>query len=435
MKGKSSVYLLILTLNILMACSSTSTINKTDEGPKIQVINDDFTYQPYIKTIQIYREPSELNLPVIALNTQDQIKLKFDDLEGGFKTYSYKIYHCDSRWNKSQLIENQYLDGFIAQNQIYDYNQSMVTKVPYTSYSVNFPNNDLKIKLSGNYMVVVYLNFDETKPVFSRRFWVFETETDIMSLIHRSMNSDKIQTDVSLNLEVVYRNLQVFNPLNDIQLMVLQNRNTLQKSTLIKPNMLKDKTLAFQFLDELNFQNLNEFRQFDTRAYGYNSLNIQTSYQDSIKHFILRQDGDRSRENYNLYPDINGRFAIANRDGLNASADADYVGIEFRFKANSVPENAHVYVFGQLTDWKIQKEFRMQFNEKTELFELNKRLKQGYYNYYYVLLKDGQSLPDFSYFEGSFQQAENMYQVFVYFRPVNAIYDRLVGFKEFSSLR
>jgi hypothetical protein len=55
-------------------------------------------------------------------------------------------------------------------------------------------------------------------------------------------------------------------------------------------------------------------------------------------------------------------------------------------------------------------------------------LKQGFYNYQYVLKRADRSKPDFIFFEGSYNQTENMYDIIVYFRQIGARYDRIIGY-------
>jgi hypothetical protein len=54
-------------------------------------------------------------------------------------------------------------------------------------------------------------------------------------------------------------------------------------------------------------------------------------------------------------------------------------------------------------------------------------LKQGWYNYEYIFLKDGETKADPSFFEGNHYETENEYLILVYYRNPLSRYDRLVG--------
>ena len=65
----------------------------------------------------------------------------------------------------------------------------------------------------------------------------------------------------------------------------------------------------------------------------------------------------------------------------------------------------------------------MEYNETERRYEAAIMLKQGFYNYQYIL-EDGSTKKTM----GDFWQTENEYQTFIYFRDLGGRYDRLVGF-------
>ena len=60
------------------------------------------------------------------------------------------------------------------------------------------------------------------------------------------------------------------------------------------------------------------------------------------------------------------------------------------------------------------------------------KLKQGFYNYKYVIVNDQNDLEEGA-ISGDFYETENNYKVFVYYRDLGARYDRIVGFGEGNS--
>jgi hypothetical protein len=65
----------------------------------------------------------------------------------------------------------------------------------------------------------------------------------------------------------------------------------------------------------------------------------------------------------------------------------------------------------------------MEYNQASRCYEAAIMLKQGFYNYQYIL-EDGSTRKTM----GDFWQTENEYQTFVYFRDQGGRYDRLVGY-------
>ena len=117
-------------------------------------------HQSNIKTVQIHKQEKPLTLPVIKLNSNEQVTLSFDDLDAGSATYSYKLIHCNANWEPSDLMEQEFISGqFTA--EIQNYRSSFNTIIPYTHYKLNIPNQDMQPILSGNYTIMVYQNYNQ----------------------------------------------------------------------------------------------------------------------------------------------------------------------------------------------------------------------------------------------------------------------------------
>jgi hypothetical protein len=54
-------------------------------------------------------------------------------------------------------------------------------------------------------------------------------------------------------------------------------------------------------------------------------------------------------------------------------------------------------------------------------------LKQGWYNYEYVFLKDGDNHGSAALFEGNHYETENDYTVLIYYRNPRERFDRVIG--------
>jgi hypothetical protein len=60
-------------------------------------------------------------------------------------------------------------------------------------------------------------------------------------------------------------------------------------------------------------------------------------------------------------------------------------------------------------------------------------LKQGYYDYQYAVLPNGETIASTTPIEGDHWETKNQYTVFVYYREKVPEYDRLVGYSRFNS--
>jgi len=115
----------------------------------------DHIYKDNIKSVKFHVDGGYLTYPIIDLEAPAPLMLSFDDMDGDIKSYVYTFVHCDVNWQPSNINEMDYLDGF-SEGDITDYEYSFSTYVDYTHYSLLLPNDDMRWKISGNYLLKVY---------------------------------------------------------------------------------------------------------------------------------------------------------------------------------------------------------------------------------------------------------------------------------------
>ena len=93
-----------------------------------------------------------------------------------------------------------------------------------------------------------------------------------------------------------------------------------------------------------------------------------------------------------------------------------------------------IYVYGKLSDYQIDSTFKMNFNPEKGKYELNVLLKQGFYNYQYVVNSIYQDKYDEGIIEGSHFETENDYNIFIYYRSPFDGYDQLLGVERINSM-
>lgn len=390
-------------------------------------------YQPGIRTVQLYPNGKPRAFPIVKLRSGGQLTFSFDDLYEEYVDYSYTIIHCNADWQPSSLLKTQYLSGF-DNDYIRDYTYSVNALIPYTHYRLRIPNSEVSFTKSGNYILMVYRDGNRDKPVITRRFYVYEQRVQIGATVKRPSAVKLIDTHQEIDFTVNHSDYTIQNPERDLQVILMQNQRPDNAIRDLKPRFIQSNRLVYQYDEENTFPGTNEFRFFDLKNLQTLSQNVRNVERDSLYKVYLRKEFPRAGEQYSTWPDINGQYVIRRLDAAQSATTADYARVDFYLDYPAGPLNRKVYVFGDLTDWKLRPEFEMRYDAGRQAYRLQSYLKQGYYNYFFALAnprpEDG---ADVKTIEGSHWETENTYQILVYNREVGSRYDKLIGFSSFSS--
>jgi len=382
-------------------------------------------FSDLVKSLQVGIQDQPLAAPVIELEGDRWIEISFDLLEPEPHPYTYTLTHCNADWTPSQLIQSEYMSGF-QHRIIQDYAVSFNTTMDYVNYRITFPNEDVFLKVSGNYVVQVFPE-NSDKPILNACFSVVEPTLPPISMQVTS------QTDKGMNnfyqqvkFSVSYGN-EVKTPLQDLKVYVQQNNRIDNEAVLVKPLMIQSNKLVFDHNPALIFEAGNEYRSFEMITHQYTGLNIESvEFHAPYYHTILRPDFIRSQRPYSFMEDINGGFVIRTLSGTDYSYEADYQIVHFYLPCEN-PLSEKVYILGEMFNNLLDARSQMDYSVADNGYVKTVLLKEGYYNYLYVTRKDDQSSVSAAAIEGNFYQTENEYRVMVYFRPPGGRYDRLVG--------
>jgi len=184
------------------------------------------------------------------------------------------------------------------------------------------------------------------------------------------------------------------------------------------------------------FRGGNEFRNFDTKNLRANGLGVaKIEYKNLFYQVILRTDQIRRLGDYLTESDLNGRYLIKNDNANDADLESDYILVHFSLEMAEPLGGGNLYVFGGLSDWQCQPDNKMAWNYELKRYEVSLTLKQGFYDYQYVYIQNGESRIDETLLEGSHVETENDYQVFVYHHGFSSRYDQLIGYRTFNSVK
>lgn len=390
---------------------------------------EDKVYKEHIQSVRLFPAgvtfDASLDAPVVPLMNGKQLVLLFDDLAYDPELYTAKLIHCDADWQKSQLKDNDFSPTFNEFN-IQDYEYSVNTRIPYIHYRFELP----RVTKSGNYILKVYRQRDESDVILTKRFMVYEEIFKVgAAIVPPSQTSDR-RNSQQINVVVNYSAGEVTNPEGQIKVLMRQNQRWDNAKYLAKPTFLNEssKILRYESFDgENTFDAGNEFRFVDLRFIRANGVNIADM---RVETDVIFADGNINKPRvdgaYSQYLDLNGQYLIETKDrpGGNPEMESEYMLMTFRLAI--AQSNEPVYLLGALTNWGKAPEAKMEWDPKMGVYTTSLLAKQGWYDYQYAYLVNGEFEPQA--FEGSYFETENEYEVLVYFRNLGSRYDQLVGY-------
>lgn len=395
-----------------------------------QIKYSDSIFDKNITSLQIYRTGFIISYPIITLGSDEQLTLAFDEFGTKSNFYNYTITHCNADWKASGYLKNEYIEPYTNEpiNQI---SYSNNTLKEYIHYEVTFPNDNIKILKSGNYIVSVYTE-NEEEPVLTKKFYVAESSS-IPINVNIKQATDLTDKQQKQEVDVVVGKKTITNSSN-IKLIIQQNGRT-DNMISLKPSSNNSDELVYDYDKENVFDGGSEFRGFDVKSVRYKLDHIETlEMRENGTHAFLYADKHRRYQAYESATDLNGRQYFKTEDFENQMA-AEYVWVHFFVPMQPLLEPGTIYIYGELTQWKYIPEAVMTYNPKVGGYQGAMMVKQGYYNYQYIFVSKNNTIGSVDFMEGNHWETENDYTVYVYYRPDGSIADKLIGVKTVSSVK
>lgn len=393
---------------------------------KTQPVSDE------INSIEVLANKQWNSYPIIKANSADYIHIGFDKVsEDSYARLKYKIVYCNANWERNDNVsEIEYLDGF-NDNPIDSYESSLNTTVSYTHFSLKIPNEDVKLKLSGNYAVLVYDEDSSSDEILmSACFSVLDDVVNIAPEVSTITNIDSNKGHQQVSFDLNYK-LNLRDVKNDFKVFVRQNNRMDNEVKNVKPNYVMPSKLRYKSNPDLIFEAGNEYHRFDLSSYKYNGKNVAHIQYERPNYYMYIVPNKINRDGtYSYDQDQNGRVIYRNSEADNVEREGDYFFVNLTLHADSPLPN-DIYVNGAFTYNTFNDKFKMIYDQDNKEYYLSLFLKQGIYNYQYLTQKtDGFSARDV---DGSFYETENEYSIYVYYRPMGQKYDSLVGFTTIQS--
>jgi hypothetical protein len=261
---------------------------------------------------------------------------------------------------------------------------------------------------------------------------VYEETATVGVAVKRSRDVRFIHQKQSVDINIGSLNMNFVNPKQNVNVTIIQNNNLKTAITGLKPQYTLGNQLLYKYDTESSFWGGNEYLFFENKNARGANIGVQFFDLKDVYHNYLFTDIIRATRPYTYNPDINGNFLITALDTDNVDIEADYTVLHFSLQHPEMLSNNNIHVYGNFNNYAITDDTKMTFNTDSGFYETRLLLKQGFYNYKYVVVDKNNNV-DEGAISGNFDQTENNYKVLVYYRDLGGLYDKLIGVGEASS--
>ncbi|MCH5222860.1 MAG: DUF5103 domain-containing protein [Muribaculaceae bacterium] len=379
-----------------------------------------------VTSVQVRNLDDFMSPPILRMDSQDRIAINFDILGDQHEYLRYRIIHCNADGQPSRLMESEFVGGF-NEGMIDDYAYSANTYIHYVNYNIELPNPEMPILASGDYLLEVYPETDPDDVILTVPFSVTENKVFVdgiaTSRTDRGYNSEYQQ----LNLQIDATSLGRINPYQDLIVTVMQNNRPETLRRVEHPMRVEGSKVDYEHIQDLIFEAGNEYRRFETVRADYPGMRVDSvKFIDDMWHAWLVPDQSRVESNYIYDSTQHGRFMIDEYNSSDPDLAADYIMVHFTLDAPQLSGGA-IYLDGDFTSHRFDDFNLMRYDWRDGLYHAELPLKQGSYNYQYVVVPEGAPSSYPSPIEGNKYETRNEYLVRVYLREPGSRGDRLVG--------
>ena len=405
-------------LSFLIVTGSTAQVENEVPAP------------PYIKTVQFRGDTQFGQLPIIQLG--QPLTITFDDIIGDEASYFYTIEHYNADWTPSILAKSEYMSG-MDNIRIFEQENSVSTLQLYTHYRLSIPNSNTRaLTKTGNYMLKIFSSDEEL--IFSRKFMIYNPILAVGVEIKRSRDLNYVENKQVVRFFVDGGETLLIDPKRNVKTVIIQNNDLKTAISGLVPQYNIGNKLEYRYDQESAFWGGNEFFNFDTKDVRNATAAISYVRLKNLYHHYLYTNITRYYEKYTFNPDINGNFTITSiQADDDVTIEAEYAWAHLSLDHIEIDTDKEIHVYGNFNNYTLDDTTLMEFNPTKQRYELPLLVKQGFYNYKYVVTDLDRNIISPNIIDGDFWQTENDYTVLVYYRGPGERFDRVIGYGKSNS--
>jgi len=430
---RGPLFLLLVLLGGLAGCASLQETDGSKEEGRTRAESADPSglilarQADAVRTVQLYRGTDERSLPVTPLDADEALTLEFDLMEQEGRPLSVYFVHANREWTRD-LSADRVLESY-HDDQIVDYRGSQGTEVPYVHYTYRFPNDDIRFRLSGNYILRVTERGERDSVLFERPFFV----TDETGRLDLGAEGVRVPGQRQQSLRPVAR----FEPPTELQGDPFGYAVCFVRNGRLPDTRCQDRPLLGQ-QPRLEFK-LDRDRAFAPATADYtvdlgdlrSSAGIERLNRTASPFQVLLEPDYAQFSGQDRGATLNGQIVV--RDAVRGRADpaltAEYVETTFAFvPPKEQPLSSGLTLTGSFVGMDPSRGIEMRWHAGRRRYESSLMLKQGQYQYFYstsdpdLLRSVRQSQP----------RLQNTYTTFVYYQDPTRDTDRLLRVNSFQ---
>lgn len=419
----------ILITIFIISCESTSEIIHHDYRPvpirnSLLLVPGQIPLPKSIKGVQFFRENYQESPPILRLNSEDKLILRFDELTSLSGQFTISFTHCNKDWEPTELPQNWvYKSG--NEHTILGGKLNRESRPNYFSYEYKFPNRAIGFLLSGNYIITISDHLTGIK-LFSLPFFVTENVGRLTSSVNTLFSKGPLGAAMDeISGTYFYPDFIEFPQFN-LSYKISQNRFWKNNISPLQSNFDTEGRTFFRLTDEQFFPSYLEFNTLDLRTLNLRNPQIFSYERTEIpERVILKND-------YLFFSSDARSISEIGYGRPISESTSRIVNVEFRYETQgALSKNSDIYLIGDFNQWTISDQYKLTFNNKEQVYKVHVFIKQGIYNYNYAIVKNGTI--DFLKNLESLTQKPQEYTSFVYYKDPQYFYDRLLKIEILNS--
>jgi hypothetical protein len=381
-----------------------------------------------IRTVQLYAGSNERRLPVTTLERGGEpLTLEFDLLSTDGRPLSVYFQHADRNWERD-LSPSRALESF-QDDRLLDYRSSQGTEVPYVHYTYRFPNDEIRFRVSGNYILRVTERGRRDSVLFEYPFYVAEQKGGLKL----EAEALAVPGQRAPSLRPVAR----FRPPPEIQgdpfghtVCFVRNGRVTRPRCEERPKLMRQPELAFELSRNRAYAPIAAGYEVDLTTLQPSSQIAQVDRARSPVRVVLDADYARFGETPqgargSSQPVV--RSALPGR--IDPAISAEYVETVFAFvPGQEQPYGAPLLVSGSFRGPTMADGVQMAWSRVRARYETDVLLKQGIYRYEYSTADPTLT----AQLRATQPRITGRYTAFVYYRDARRNTDRLLQVRRFS---